>query len=74
MKPSDRTAGILKRRAESRLTSSAQRALKAITPILAKLPCRTEATANSRAFLPTPDEMSEARGALFDLAKALEIA
>ena len=72
MKISDRTAGILRRRAESRLTSSAQRVLLAVAPILAKLPCRTEATQNSRAFLPTTDAMEEARGALYALAEALE--
>jgi len=73
MKSSDRTAEILRRRRESRIELSASRAIRALRPILARLPCRSVLSVEgSYAFLPTTDEMSEARGALFDLAQAID--
>jgi len=58
-------------KAQVRIQTAAQRVLKAVCPLLAKLPCRSEETQNSMRFLPTPDEMAEARGSLMDLDAAL---
>jgi hypothetical protein len=73
MKPADRPLELNRRKAQSRLTASALRVITALKPILARLPCRSDRTVEGRyAFLPTPTEMQEARGALFDLASAIE--
>jgi hypothetical protein len=54
------------------LADAARLVCRTVAPLLARLPCRTVTTENSRAFLPTPGEMEAARGALMALAQVLE--
>lgn len=59
-------------RDEQALVDAAGLVCRTVAPILARLPCRTPQTENSRAFLPTPDEMESSRAALMALAGVLE--
>jgi hypothetical protein len=57
---------------EAALSDAARRVCRSVAPLLARLPCRTLHTENSRAFLPSPGEMESARSALMALAQVLE--
>jgi hypothetical protein len=65
-------ADVNRARDDAALVDAARLVCRTVAPLLARLPCRTPETVNSRAFLPTPGEMEAARGALMALAGVLE--